>query len=175
MMLISLADIDKKNQHIHAHNLLRECLKPYGIDYNESTPVDKSRYGKPTLREHPEIHFNLSHSDGIAACIVSGRECGIDCEKIRTFRPAVMRRAFSARERQLVEEAPEEKRDTIFFRLWTLKEAYIKAIGTGLSFPLKQAEFILSDDGFTTEIAGYSFRQYIIREKYVVSVCISLD
>jgi len=175
MIAVSLIDIDKKNQHSHAHRLLRECLKPFGIDYTEDSPVTKGKFGKPSLTEHPEIHYSISHADGISACIVSGKECGIDCERIRPLRPAVMRRAFSENEKQLVEEAPEEQRDTLFFRLWTLKEAYIKAVGTGLSFPLEQAEFILTEDGFTTAIDGYKFRQYIIRGEFVVSVCISLD
>lgn len=175
MIAVSLIDIDKKNQHSHAHRLLRECLKPFGVDYTEDSPVTKGKFGKPSLTEHPEIHYSISHADGISACIVSGKECGIDCERIRPLRPAVMRRAFSENEKQLVEEAPEEQRDTLFFRLWTLKEAYIKAVGTGLSFPLEQAEFILTEDGFTTAIDGYKFRQYIIRGEFVVSVCISLD
>ena len=175
MIAVSLIDIDKKNQHSHAHRLLRECLKPFGVDYTEDSPVTKGKFGKPSLTEHPEIHYSISHADGISACIVSGKECGIDCERIRPLRPAVMRRAFSENEKQLVEEAPEEQRDTLFFRLWTLKEAYIKAVGTGLSFPLEQAEFILTEDGFTTAIDGYKFRQYIIRGEFFVSVCISLD
>lgn len=175
MIAVSLIDIDKKNQHSHAHRLLRECLKPFGVDYTEDSPVTKGKFGKPSLTEHPEIHYSISHADGISACIVSGKECGIDCERIRPLRPAVMRRAFSENEKQLVEEAPEKQRDTLFFRLWTLKEAYIKAVGTGLSFPLEQAEFILTEDGFTTAIDGYKFRQYIIRGEFVVSVCISLD
>ncbi len=175
MIAVSLIDIDKKNQHSHAHRLLRECLRPYGIDYTEDSPVTKGEFGKPSLTEHPEIHYNISHADGIAACVVSGSECGIDCERIRPLRENVMRRAFSAREKKLIEEAPEEQKNTLFFRLWTLKEAYIKAVGTGLSFPLEQAEFILTEDGFTTEITGYKFRQYIIRGEFVVSVCVSLD
>ena len=175
MIAVSLTGIDRKNQHSHAHRLLRECLKPYGIAYTENSPVTKGKFGKPSLAEHPEIHYNLSHADGISACIVSGKECGIDCERIRPLRPAVMRRAFSEKEKQLVENTPEEQKNLLFFRLWTLKEAYIKAIGTGLSFPMEQAEFNLTEEGFTTAIEGYKFRQYIIHGEFVVSLCISLD
>lgn len=175
MIAVSLIDIDKKKQHSHAHRLLRECLKPFGVDYGESVTLAKGEYGKPYLAEHPEIHFNLSHGDGIAACIVGGRECGIDCERIRPFRSGVIKRVFSEREMEIFGAIPDEQKDTAFFRLWTLKEAYIKAIGMGLSFPMNQAEFILSGDGFTTNIEEYRFRQYIIRGEFVVSVCMDID
>ena len=50
-------------------------------------------------------------------------------------------------QKQLVENLPPEHRDLLFFRLWTLKEAYIKAIGLGLSYPMNKAEFTFSADG----------------------------
>lgn len=175
MTAISLADIEKKDQHIHAHRLLRECLKPYGINYTESTPVVKGRYGKPMLEEYPEIHFNLSHGDGIAACIVHNRECGIDCEKIREFRPNVLKRILSGQEQEFFGSVPDDEKNAAFFRIWTLKEAYIKAIGMGLSFPMNKAEFLLSESGFSTDLEGYKFKQYIIRGEFVVSVCMAID
>lgn len=175
MTAISLIDIDKKNQHSHAHRLLRECLKSYGINYNESTPIVKGRYGKPMLEEHPEIHFNLSHGDGIAACIINDRECGIDCERIREFSPNILKRVFSGQEQEFFGSVPDDEKNAAFFRIWTLKEAYIKAIGMGLSFPMNKAEFILSDNGFSTCIKDYKFRQYIIRGEFVVSVCTAID
>lgn len=171
MIAISLADIEKKDQHIHAHRLLRECLRPLGIHYDDSTPIIKGEYGKPALAEHPEIHFNISHSDGIAACIAGKRQCGIDCERIREFRPNILKRVFSEQEQMYFRNVPDEEKNTAFFRLWTLKEAYIKAIGMGLSFPMSKAEFLPDDKGFTANIREYTFRQYIIRGEFVVSVC----
>lgn len=172
MLMISIMDMDRKLQHSHAHAMLRECLRPCGIDYSGDTPVTYGKMGKPSLTEYPEVHYNLSHADGIAACIVSGRECGIDCERVRAFRPRVVKRAFSESEKQLLEEAPQEEKDLLFFRLWTLKEAYVKAIGLGLSFPLSDVGFSFSDEGISCSIDGCSFRQYILGNgEYVVSVC----
>ena len=176
MLMISIMDIDKKQQHVHAHTLLRECLKPLKIAYNEETVIVKNDLGKPSLAEFPEVHYNLSHANGIAACIVSGNECGIDCEQVREYRKNVLRRAFSEQEILLVESAPEELRDLMFFRLWTLKEAYVKALGIGISYPLNTAEFSFSGDRIVSEIEGYSFRQYIIKGgRFVVSVCEKLQ
>lgn len=175
MFAISLYEMDRKAQHIHAHKLLRECLKPFGIDYDDFTPIIRGKYGKPFLKGNPEVHFNISHANGIAACIVSERECGIDCERVREFHPNVMKRAFTEAERELVMSSPQDERDLMFFRLWTLKEAYIKMIGKGLSFPLNEAEFAFDGEMIVNDLRGCIFRQYIIKESFVVSICERVD
>ncbi len=165
-------DIPKKMQHDHAYKLLRECLKTRNIAYSEDLRIEKGKYGKPYLAEYPDVRYNISHAESIAACIVSDSECGIDCEKVNKLREGVLRRAFSEKEREMISSAEEDERDLLFFRLWTLKESYIKAIGTGLSYPLETAEFLLNSGKFHTNIKGWHFRQYILREnKYVVSIC----
>lgn len=176
MLMISIKDMDKKELHNHAHRLLRECLRPYGIDYTEETPVTKGKMGKPSLAYRPDIHYNLSHADGIAACIVSDCECGIDCERVREYRPNVMKRAFSEKERDMVEKAPDDMKDQLFFRLWTLKEAYVKALGTGISYPMDTAEFGFEGGEIRTNVQGWRFRQYIVcGGKFVISVCEKAD
>ena len=172
MIMVSIKKTAKSENHAHAHSLLRECLKPLDIAYSENTAVSFGEHGKPFLTEFPEIRYNLSHSDGIAACIVSDRECGIDCEKVREFRPGVMKRTFSDPEQELVMSAPESERDLMFFRLWTLKEAYIKGIGVGLSFPMKKAEFFFEGKRVVSNIPDWKFRQYVLKKgEYVVSIC----
>lgn len=172
MLMISMIDIEKKKQHTHAHAVLREMLRLKNIEYTSDTPVVKGEYGKPSLAEHPDVYYNLSHANGIAACIVTDAECGIDCENVRTYRPNVMKRAFSESERECIENASEDERDLLFFRFWTLKEAYVKAIGMGICYPMEQAEFSFEGQNIVTPIEGYKFRQYIVRDgKYVVSVC----
>lgn len=172
MLMISIKDMDRKLQHSHAHALLRECLKRFGVIYSEDTQLSHGKMGKPYLADRPDVRFNLSHADGIAACVVSDRECGIDCEKIRQFRPNVVKRAFSHKEKLMLDEAPPEEKDTLFFRLWTLKESYVKAIGTGISFPLEKAEFSFDGGRISCSLPDCSFRQFIVGDgKFVVSVC----
>ena len=120
MIMISLMELERKAQHDHAHALLRECLKKRNIPYNENTPIVKTKLGKPSLAEYPDVHFNLSHANGITACVVSDSICGIDCEGIRSYRENVARRAFSESERALLEAVSGEERDLLFVRLWTL-------------------------------------------------------
>lgn len=173
MLLISLKEVPKKEQRSHAHNLLRECLRTRRIEYiTDETPVVRGEHGKPSLAEHPEIKYNMSHADGIAVCLVSDRECGVDCEGVRPYRPNVVRRSFSESEKRLIENADENQRDLLFFRLWTLKEAYVKAIGIGISYPLNTVEFSFSDNSITSSVTGYRFRQYILKNgRFIVSVC----
>ena len=173
MLLISLKELEHKEYHDHAHNLLRECLKVYGIAYSEDTPINKNDMGKPSLAEYPHIHFNLSHAKGISACIVSGKECGVDCEQVRKCSQGVMRRAFTESERALVESLPEDQRDLMFTRLWTLKESYVKAIGIGVSYPLDTVGFSFDGDNIISTKNDCSFRQYLIHgSRYIVSVCL---
>ena len=176
MILISLKQVPKSEQRSHAHLLLKMCLKEYGVDYDfEKSLIAFGEHGKPSLSEHPGLHYNISHADGIAAAMVSEYECGIDCERVRRYRPSVLKRCYSDAERRDVEAAPEAERDLLFFKLWTLKEAYVKAIGKGLSFPLRNAEFSFDGDNIITELSGCTFSQHIIDRKFVVSVCTLSD
>ena len=171
----SLEAVQHIEQHDLAHNLLKDMLKGfYNIGYTEEM-TEITEQGKPYLADYPDVHFNLSHSDGITACIVENQECGIDCEKVREYRPNVIKRAFSEKEQALIESAPENERDMLFFTLWTLKEAYIKAIGKGLSFPMNEAEFIIEDGKITSNIADYEFRRYIIEDgKFVIATAVKI-
>lgn len=174
MLIISLKSVPKDGQHSHAHSLLRACLILHGIEYTCDTPLSVGEYGKPSLAEHPEIRFNLTHSDGIAACIVSGHECGIDAEPVKKYRPNVVRRAFSEEEKAALDAlASDEERAMLFTRIWTLKEAYVKALGIGISFPLNTVSFSFADGRITASVEDFEFRQYIVDGgKAVVSVCI---
>ena len=76
----------------------------------------------------------------------------------------------------MIENAPENERDMLFFTLWTLKEAYIKAIGKGLSYPVNEAEFFIEDGKITSNIKGYEFRRYIIEDgKFVMATAIKIN
>jgi 4'-phosphopantetheinyl transferase len=70
--------------------------------------------------------------------VATGRELGVDLEAVRTLddRDDVARRFFSAPEVQVYDAVDEAQRDAAFFTCWTRKEAYIKAVGEGLSMPL---------------------------------------
>ena len=109
-------------------------------------------WGRPALAppwDATGLHFNLSHTTGLAACIVAGRyEAGVDVED-RTRQvggPAVAERFFAAREVRALREGPASGQRDMFFRFWTLKEAYIKARGRGISLGLDRFWFDLTGE-----------------------------
>ncbi len=95
--------------------------------------------GKPSLRESSRIRFNTSHSGQMALyAFTLGCEVGVDVEQIRKLDDAesLASRFFSPGEiSELLSLNPKEMTQA-FFRCWTRKEAYIKAVGGGLSIPL---------------------------------------
>jgi 4'-phosphopantetheinyl transferase len=96
--------------------------------------------GKPTLI-HPssDLRFNVAHDRDLGVvAITRGAPIGVDLESVEAPPEAadIARTHFSARERGQLETAPAELRPELFFRCWTRKEAYLKAIGVGLAHPL---------------------------------------
>jgi 4'-phosphopantetheinyl transferase len=103
-------------------------------------------YGKPAIA-HPAtaLEFNVSHSRGLALYVITrDRTVGIDVEYIRADFPLmeIAKSYFSAAEQAELRSLPTSLQPEGFFNAWTRKEAYIKAIGQGLSMPL--AEFDVS-------------------------------
>ena len=106
-------------------------------------------YGKPALAidTASTLHFNLSHSDGVALYTLAyDRQLGIDIERLRPVSEIeqIAKRFFATREYEELRTFPLEQQREAFFRYWTLKEAYIKATGRGLSLPLDQFEVSLA-------------------------------
>lgn len=96
---------------------------------------------------------------------------GVDCESIRPLRPGVLHRSFSPDESRFVLESPVP--DESFFRLWTLKESFVKALGIGISYPLHTAVFALDGETVTAHPDGWQFRQFRLESGHVVSCCVS--
>lgn len=138
--------------HLVARALLRTTLSRYAGVGPAEWRFTTNDYGRPYIAAPAigrDLRFNLSHTDGLVAVVVAeGREVGIDVEhrlrRLDTDRlaPAV----FEASELRAYQSAPEEQRREVFYALWTLKEAYIKARGMGLSLPLDGFAFDISSD-----------------------------
>ena len=164
----------RKSEHETAHALLKSAVQKYAesrqIQVSEQNLVlDYLEYQKPYFRHYPEIYFNLSHCTGLAVCLLSGRECGVDAESVREMRPAVVRRVFSPEEQQLLSESAEP--DKLFTKIWTLKESYVKAIGRGIGFPMQEVSFSFEADTVLCSRKDAEFCQ-ISYEDYTISVCV---
>lgn len=131
-----------RHQFLVTRGLVRTLVSHYvGI-----SPADcaftTNRHGRPSLAHLPpgvSLNFNLSHTSGLIACALTlEREVGIDVEDIERNRvdDGVPGRFFSPAEAAALASLPAAERHARFFDYWTLKEAYIKARGMGLSLPL---------------------------------------
>jgi len=81
------------------------------------------------------LFFNLSHSGSVAACVLSDQPVGLDVQEPCICRDALARRFFSREEQFFLSASADKDRD--FCRIWTRKEAYVKALGTGITIPLE--------------------------------------
>ncbi len=100
-------------------------------------------HGKPYFPAFPQVHFNISHCPGMIACIIDDHPAGVDVEVIRDFSPRLVSRVLTPSEQELLaDEASDAEAERIcFFRLWTLKESWVKQTGSGLSVPLNSISF----------------------------------
>jgi 4'-phosphopantetheinyl transferase len=138
-------------QYVRTRATLRWLLAHYlGVPADEIW-LGYSSYGKPTLVEPAshDLEFNVSHTEGIAIFgFTRGHRIGVDIEKLRTDFEAeeIAERFFSPAERAALHAIAKEARHAAFFRVWTRKESYIKALGEGLSHPLHQFDVSAGDD-----------------------------
>jgi len=124
-----------------AHVVLRDILSWYLDRKPDQIEFRKNQFGKPFLVDAGpgRLEFNLSHSASlVTVALALQRPIGVDVERIRPL-PDLLLVAedhFAPPERALLAEASPPDRLRAFFTCWTRKEAYIKALGTGLSAPL---------------------------------------
>ncbi len=146
-----------------ARRLLRShCAPPPGGWRFATNP-----YGRPELPDS-NLRFNISHCAGmVAAAVTVEHELGLDVERIdrNCTDIAIARSYFAPSERLALASAPEEERKAMFFAFWTLKEAYIKARGLGLSIPLADFSFTLNPPriSFSPAITDFAGRWYFWR------------
>jgi 4'-phosphopantetheinyl transferase len=161
---------DRRNFAV-ARGAMRQILSRYlGADPRRLT-FTKGPFGKPSLRD-PKLRFNLSHSGGWALlAVASGREVGVDIEEIRAIDDAVTiaARYFSpAESRKLREVLGSAVGEVAFFNCWTRKEAFIKAIGHGLSHPLDTFEVtFLPNEEVELRLDAGAARQWLLSVLHV--------
>jgi 4'-phosphopantetheinyl transferase len=103
--------------------------------------------GKPVLDGAPHVHFNVSHSDDLVLYgLRRNHEIGVDIERIRDIDDleAIAKQFFCPAECRELLTVSKQDRTKAFFDCWTRKEAFIKFLGTGLSFPLLRFQVTLT-------------------------------
>jgi 4'-phosphopantetheinyl transferase len=138
-----LVRVEDRLLFVRAHAGLRRILAHYADVDPASWKFGRDGHGRPEIREPAfaaSLQFNLTHTRGLFAIVVAiDREVGIDAEHLdrTTDVEDIAEHTFSPCEVDRLRAQPsEEARRALFFEYWTLKEAYLKACGTGLSSPL---------------------------------------
>ena len=143
-----------------AYQLLKEGLqKEYGI--TENPVFEYNEHGKPSIVGHPEIYFNLSHCKEAVICAISNQPIGVDVESIREFNDSLIN--YTMNDEEKVEIANSDTPAATFIRLWTMKEATSKLIGTGITHDVKSL----------IDTKKYKYTT-VERQQYIYTICENL-
>jgi 4'-phosphopantetheinyl transferase len=140
-----------RRQCLISRMLVRTVLSSYTSHDPAVWRFVENGYGKPAIA-HPEdcpLRFNLSHTTGLVVCAVSrSYEVGVDAEDCqrRLADESIAQHYFAPEEVASLEATLPDERPQRFLEFWTLKEAFLKAHGSGLSIPLKDFGFVLPSD-----------------------------
>lgn len=153
--------------------LFRDAMLSIGI---EEDPEIIYENGKPMLRDYSDIFFNISHSGNKVVLVISSNEVGCDIERIKSERKSIVDRCYTKSEQLYVNKFDGRARDFAFYKIWTLKESFIKNIGAGLRIPLTSFSITLGEKiGVTQNIAkdDFSFLSMTTDDDYQIAICFS--
>ena len=172
---------EDENRYTHAQIFKRRILSHYTNKPAQQLVFGAAvNYGKPYLEEHSDIHFNLAYRGNYAILAIADNELGVDIEKeiVIHHMEVFATNFFSESERNWLFDVNHiHARKTNFFKLWTLKEAFIKAIGKGISYPLQDFSILIKETGIALELpikynTEFSFAPIATSEGYAAAVCI---
>lgn len=141
-----------RDRHTVSKGLLKSFISNYLNIETEEISFVQNEFGKPSLQ--PELNeiglqFNVSHSEHLGMfAFTKAHELGIDVESIQETSNLheIIDMCFSDFEKEWFYKSEPGLQKELFYNVWTGKEAFIKAIGTGLSFPLKEIEFKINNN-----------------------------
>ncbi|OGV18846.1 MAG: hypothetical protein A2X47_13975 [Lentisphaerae bacterium GWF2_38_69] len=158
--------------------LLEKVMRDvFSLDLGKES-FDIDAYGKPFLTNRNDIHFNLSHSGEIVCCIVDNYPVGIDVENINSIDLNIASNFFSKKECSDLFNLPNKDQINYFYKLWTLKESYIKAEGKGLSIPLNSFSFKVGSNSISfngENVDKWAFLLHNINtdsQNYQLGICV---
>ncbi len=174
----------KQHDFVATRALVRKVLAHYTSMPTSSLEFARREEGKPYLTNAPfPIYFNLSHSGSFAVLAVSTvGEIGVDIETIRARNfLAIAERYYHADELKQLMATPEAEREQLFFKLWTLKEAFFKATGGGISSGLNKAVFAVTNKNINAQLApelnehetAWQFQQTFLDDSHLLAVALN--
>ena len=177
MIYIYATRIQNGDQHGTAELLLNRSLKQC-TDVQTPVRYHRNEHGKPYLMDKPEIYVNWSHSGDYVICAVADREVGIDLQKMdREPKENLIRKVLTKEEQEFYRSVPESDRKRLFYQYWSVKESFLKALGTGFYTSLQTFQVDMKDEqpriSHHINRKNYSCRLLTFREPdYVAAVCV---
>lgn len=138
---------------------------------NEDIKYKFNEYGKPSFKD---LYFNISHSGDYVAVAIGDKEVGIDIEKIDKIEfDSIAKRYFHSSEYSWINDHNEREKKLCFYKLWTLKESYVKYVGKGMKIKFNSFYFSIDDKNNITinEDLGIVFKNYNVDNEYMLSIC----
>lgn len=177
-----------KHQHLVTRALIRDTLSRYETQVApQDWRFELNPHGKPAIANAlaQPLFFNLSHTQNLAALAVTRTaDVGVDVEKIKQVEQVrgLAERCFADSEIDYVFSGAKNAVMWRFFKLWTLKESYIKARGCGLSLSLQSVVFAPKDNPLTVAFdpshddcsAAWSFRNWEVGSEHLMSLAINV-
>lgn len=142
-----------RNTSVAAELLLLHALRECAPNVAIPPDIFAGEHGKPYLR-NGGVYFNISHSADTVACAICDDEVGLDIQYITEYKPELAARFFAEDECAYVESGAD--RNAAFTEIWSKKESYIKALGTGLITPLASFSVLHMSGLFYTVLGDYS-------------------
>ena len=159
-----------KNDHHRKESILGEYLliktlkRFYHLNY-QNINISYNQNNKPYLSHH-QIYYSISHSHGLTAIYISSKKCGIDIQRIQKVDSSIIKSFATLKEQEYISEKNSLIR---LYEIYTLKEAYIKMIGSNL-FNIKSIEFIIKNNQIicNNHHLKITIKHY---KNYLISIC----
>lgn len=174
-----------RSRYLVTRALVRTVLSKYAPLEPLEWTFSSNRYGKPKISNihslAQKISFNISHTDGlIMVGVTLDNAIGVDTENTQKIKAPKegLESILAPQEIQSLSQLPSADYPSAFFTYWTLKEAYIKARGEGLSLPLQNIRFQISENGVNfhpschDDPQHWHFWQFEVQADYLIAICV---
>ena len=162
-----------KKRTLYGELLIRYMIMKTQHVANKEIEIAIGQSGKPYCKSHPNIYFNISHSGEWVVCVMCDNQVGADIEKIGKVNWKIAERFFTEREQKRLFLST-DNREELFYKLWTLKESYMKYTGKGMVISLHSfdCDFVFDKislyHSLNNQMHFFSFR---IFNNYYLSIC----
>jgi 4'-phosphopantetheinyl transferase len=181
----SFFEFDKaRDAYVVGQSALRRLLSGYLGIPAEIVQLGRSKKGKPYSMDDPQLFFNMSNSGSLVAIAFSrDGEVGLDLEQLRPLSDLddLITKNFTPSEIKFINSKPDDNIRR-FFRFWTIKESYLKALGEGMRLPPDNLEFSIENDRVRLlsvrgifDQADWNFEEFSIAPDYVGTITYARD